>query len=58
MLTYKKSNKLQVIGDSDSDFVGFHDDRKSTSDFGFMVAVQAISWKSVNKILPLLLPWR
>nr|KYP68561.1 Retrovirus-related Pol polyprotein from transposon TNT 1-94 [Cajanus cajan] len=49
MLTYKKSDQLQVI--SYSDFVDCLDDRKSTSDFVFMMAGGAISWKSVKQTL-------
>nr|KYP31272.1 Retrovirus-related Pol polyprotein from transposon TNT 1-94 [Cajanus cajan] len=51
MLTYKKSDQLQVIGYSDSDFAGCPDDRKSTSSFVFMMAGGAISWKSVKQTL-------
>jgi len=51
MLTFKKSDQLQVIGYSDSDFAGCPDDRKSTSGFIFMMAGGAISWKSVKQTL-------
>jgi hypothetical protein len=49
MLTYKKSDQLEVIGYSDSDFAGCPDDRKSTSDLISMMAGGAISWKSVKQ---------
>jgi len=51
MLTYKKFDQLQVIGYSDSDFVGCSDDQKSTSGFIFMMAGGVISWKSVKQTL-------
>jgi hypothetical protein len=51
MLTYKKSDQLEVIGYSDSDFAGCPDDRKSTSGLIFMMAGGAISWKSVKQTL-------
>jgi len=51
MLTFKKSDQLQVIGYSDSNFAGCPDDQKSTSDFIFMMARGAISWKSVKQTL-------
>ena len=46
MLTYRKSDSLQVEGYSDSDFAGDIDDRKSTSGYVFTLAGGAISWKS------------
>lgn len=51
MLTYKKYDKLQVIGYSDSNFANCPDDRKSTSGLIFMMAGGAISWKSVKQTL-------
>ena len=51
MLTYKRSDQLEVTVYSDSDFVGCPDDRKSTSGFIFMMAEGAISWKSVKQTL-------
>jgi hypothetical protein len=44
MLTYRKSYSLQIVGYSDSDYVG--DDRKFTSGYVFTLAGGAISWKS------------
>ncbi|KAL7102197.1 hypothetical protein ACP275_08G104400 [Erythranthe tilingii] len=49
MLTYRRSDQLEVIGYSDSDFAGCLDSRKSTSGFVFLLAGGAISWKSVKQ---------
>ncbi|WKA03349.1 hypothetical protein VitviT2T_021464 [Vitis vinifera] len=46
MLTYKRSEQLEVVGYSDSDYGGCLDILKSTSGFVFMLANGAISWKS------------
>jgi hypothetical protein len=46
MLTYKRTDNLEVIGYSDSDFAGGGDDKKSTSGYIFTLAKGAISWKS------------
>ena len=46
MLTYRKSDNLEVIGYSDSDLVGCVDSMKSTSGYIFTLAGGAISWKS------------
>jgi len=46
MLTYRKSETLEIEGYSDSDFAGDADDRKSTSGYIFTLAKGAISWKS------------
>jgi hypothetical protein len=45
MLTYKKSDNLEVVGYSDADFAGCVDTRKSTSGYVFTLANGAISWK-------------
>ena len=42
MLTYRKSDHLEVIGYSDSDFVGCVDTRKSTFGYTFLLAGGAI----------------
>ena len=44
MLTYRRSESLQLVGYSDSDYAG--DDRKSTYGYVFTLAGGAISWKS------------
>ncbi|KAA0061857.1 copia-like pol polyprotein [Cucumis melo var. makuwa] len=49
MLTYKRSDHLEVIGYSDSDFFGCVDTRKSTFGYLFLLAEGAISWKSAKQ---------
>ncbi|KAA0038142.1 Retrovirus-related Pol polyprotein from transposon TNT 1-94 [Cucumis melo var. makuwa] len=49
MLTYKRSDHLEVIGYSDSDFAGCVDTRKSTFGYLFLLAEEAISWKSAKQ---------
>jgi hypothetical protein len=44
MLTYRKSNSLQIEGYSDSDYAG--EERKSTSRYIFTLVGGAISWKT------------
>ena len=41
---YRRSESLQLVGYSDSDYA--EDDRKSTSGYVFTLAGEAISWKS------------
>ncbi|XP_062103128.1 secreted RxLR effector protein 161-like [Humulus lupulus] len=48
MLTYKKSDHLEIVGYSDSDFLELQDSRKSTSDYIYLLAGGAISWKSAK----------
>jgi hypothetical protein len=45
-LTYKRSDNLEVIDYSDSDFAKCKDDKKSTSGCNFMPAGEQISWRS------------
>ncbi|KAD6795308.1 hypothetical protein E3N88_06204 [Mikania micrantha] len=45
-LTYRRSDDLEVIGYTDSDFVKCKDDKKSTSGYIFMLSGGPISWKS------------
>jgi len=40
MLTYKRTNQIEIIGYSDSDFTGCQDSRRSTS--GYII----YSWRS------------
>ncbi|XP_040940098.1 secreted RxLR effector protein 161-like [Gossypium hirsutum] len=47
--TYKRSDLLEVIGYSDSDFSGCQDSRKSTSGYIYLLAGGVISWKSVKQ---------
>ncbi|KAK2988306.1 hypothetical protein RJ640_011977 [Escallonia rubra] len=51
MLTYRKSDNLEVIDYSDSDYAGCVDTLKSTSGYVFMLAEGAISWKSAKQSL-------
>ena len=46
MLTYKRSDNLEVVGYSDADFAGCVDTKKSTSGYIFTLAEGAISWNS------------
>ncbi|XP_038982244.1 secreted RxLR effector protein 161-like [Phoenix dactylifera] len=45
MLTYNKSDLLEIVGYSDSEFAGCPDSRKSTSGYIFLLAGGAVSWK-------------
>ena len=38
MLTYRRTNTLEVVGFSDSDYTGCMDDKKSISGYIFMIA--------------------
>ncbi|KAL0541214.1 hypothetical protein IC582_021255 [Cucumis melo] len=49
MLTYKRSDHLEVIGYSDSEFAGCVDTRKSTFGYLFLLAEGAISWRSAKQ---------
>ncbi|XP_068651606.1 secreted RxLR effector protein 161-like [Aristolochia californica] len=51
MLTYWRSDSLEIIGFSDSDFVGCQDNRRSTSSYIFMLGEGGISWKSAKQTL-------
>jgi hypothetical protein len=44
MLTYRRSDSIQIEGYSDSDYAG--EERKSTSGYIFTLAGGTISWKS------------
>ncbi|XP_070029562.1 secreted RxLR effector protein 161-like [Nicotiana sylvestris] len=48
MLMYRRSKHLEVVGYSDSDFVGCIDTRKSTFGYLFQLAEEVISWKSAK----------
>ena len=49
MLTYRRSDHLEVIGYSDSDFARCVDTRKLTIGFVFLLAKGAVSWKSAKQ---------
>ncbi|CAN6447027.1 unnamed protein product [Victoria cruziana] len=51
MLVYRKSDDLEILGYSDSDFAGCQDSRRSTSGYVFTLAGGAISWKSIKQTL-------
>ena len=51
MLTYRRTNTLDIVGFSDADYAGCMDDKKSTSGYIFMMAGGAVSWKSVKQTL-------
>ena len=51
MLMYKGSDYLEVIGYSDSDFVGCVGSWKSTSRYIFMLASGVISWRIAKRTL-------
>ena len=46
MLTYKRTDNLEVVCYTDVDLAGDEDDRKSTSGYIFTLAGGAISWRS------------
>ena len=46
MLVYRRSDCLELVGYSDSDFAGCPDTRKSTTGYIFLLAGGAVSWKS------------
>ncbi|XP_059277827.1 secreted RxLR effector protein 161-like [Lycium ferocissimum] len=51
MLTYRKSDHLEIVGYSDSNFARCLDSRRSISGYVFMLVGGVISWKSVKKTL-------
>ena len=51
MLTYRQTSYLEVTGYSDVDFAGCVDFRKSTSSYIFMLASEAVSWRSMKHTL-------
>lgn len=51
MLTYRRSDQLEIIGYSDSDFAGCQDSRRSTSGYVYLLAGGAVSWRSAKQTL-------
>ncbi|KAL0313499.1 UNVERIFIED_CONTAM: Retrovirus-related Pol polyprotein from transposon TNT 1-94 [Sesamum radiatum] len=51
MLLYRRTENLEVVGYSDSDFAGCVDSRKSTFGYIFMIASGAVSWRSAKQTL-------
>ena len=49
MLTYKRSDSLEIRGYSDAEFTGDKDDRKSTKGYVFTLTGGAISWRSAKQ---------
>jgi hypothetical protein len=49
MLTYRRSDSLEIRGYSDADYVGDQDDRKSMSGYVFTLARGDISWRSCKQ---------
>ena len=45
-LFYKKGEKQELTGYTDSDYADDQDDRKSTSGYVFMLSSNAVSWSS------------
>jgi hypothetical protein len=46
MLMYERSDNLEIVGHSDSDFVGYLDTDRSTSGYVFKLTSEAILWSS------------
>ena len=51
MLMYRRSDQLEIIDYSYSDFARSQDSRKSTSDYIYLLAGGAISWKNAKQTL-------
>ncbi|XP_047265761.1 secreted RxLR effector protein 161-like [Capsicum annuum] len=49
VLTYRRSDHLDAVGYSDSDYAGCVDTRKSTFGYLFLLGGGAISWKSAKQ---------
>jgi hypothetical protein len=46
MLTYRRSDSLEIKGYSDADYAGNKDDKKSMTGYVFTLVGGAISWRS------------
>ena len=51
MLTYKRSDQLEITGYFDSDFAGCLDSLRSTSGYIFILVGGAVSWHSAKQTL-------
>lgn len=51
MLMYRRSDTLEVVGYSNSDFIDYANSHKSTFEYIFMLANGAISWRSMKQPL-------
>src|SRR3954466_13915070 len=49
VLTYRRSDSLEIKGYSDADFAGDKDDQKSTTGYVFTLTGGAISWRSAKQ---------
>ena len=49
ILTYRRTDALEIVGYSDADLAGCKDTLKSTSGYVFLFAGGAISWKSAKQ---------
>jgi hypothetical protein len=49
MLTYERSDSLEIVGYLDSDFMGYLDTDRSTSGYVFKLTSGAISWSSLKQ---------
>nr|KYP59222.1 Retrovirus-related Pol polyprotein from transposon TNT 1-94 [Cajanus cajan]KYP75177.1 Retrovirus-related Pol polyprotein from transposon TNT 1-94 [Cajanus cajan] len=49
MLTYKRSNHLEVIDYLDSNYAGCVDSRKSSFEYIFLLAGRVMSWKNAKQ---------
>ena len=49
MLTYRHTNSLDVVGYSDADFKGCVDDKKSTTEYIFVMVRGVVSWQSAKQ---------
>ena len=58
MLTYRRTDTIEVVGFSDSNYVGCMDDKKSTSGYIFFMIEGAVLVKVSRRHLQLLLLWR
>jgi len=51
MLTYKRSDQMEITGYSDSDFAGCLDSLRSTSGYIIMLVGGAVSWCNAKQTL-------
>ncbi|RVW90985.1 Retrovirus-related Pol polyprotein from transposon TNT 1-94 [Vitis vinifera] len=51
MLTYRRTNILDVVGFCDANLAGCIDDKKSNTGYIFMMPGRVVSWKSVKQTL-------
>lgn len=51
ILTYRRTDTLEVVGFNDSNYAGYVDDKKSTSGYIFMMEGGTVSWKNVKQTL-------